>query len=100
MTSSRGYRHPKPHVGCHCIHPERHQLEVASLGLKPAGPTYEEYGVKPKVENQMVVDLGASDLALYAFSSGTSPDLRVCEKYWSAQDSAWQKHWGLHHGLM
>ena len=48
----------------------------------------------------MVADLGASDLALDAFSSGTSAHLRVCEKYWSAQDSAWKKHWGPHQGLM
>ena len=25
---------------------------------------------------------------------------RVCQKYCSAQDSAWKKHWGLHQGLM
>ena len=37
--------------------------------------------------NRVVADLGASDLALDAFSSGTSAHLRVCEKYWSAQDS-------------
>ena len=24
----------------------------------------------------------------------------MCEKYWSAQDSAWKKHWGPHQGLM
>ena len=48
----------------------------------------------------MVADLGASDLTLDAFSSGTSAHLRVCEKYWSAQDSAWKKHWGPHQGLM
>ena len=33
-------------------------------------------------------------------SLGTSAHLRVCEKYWSAQDSAWKKHWGPHQGLM
>ena len=48
----------------------------------------------------MVADLGALDLALDAFSSGTSAHLRVCEKYWSAQDSAWKKHWGPHQNLM
>ena len=48
----------------------------------------------------MVADLGASDLALDVFSSGTTAHLWVCEKYWSAQDSAWKKHWGLHQGLM
>ena len=37
---------------------------------------------------------------LDAFSSGTSAHLQVCEKYWSAQDSAWKKHWGPHQGLM
>ena len=29
-----------------------------------------------------------------------SAHLRVCEKYWSARDSAWKKHWGLHQGLI
>ena len=48
----------------------------------------------------MVADLRASDLTLDAFSSGTSAHLWVCEKYWSAQDSAWKRHWGLHQGLM
>ena len=48
----------------------------------------------------MVADLGASDLALDVFFSGTSAHLRVGEKYWSAQDSAWKKHWGPHQGLM
>ena len=54
----------------------------------------------PEVASRVVADLGASDLALDAFSSGTSAHLRVCEKYWSAQDSAWRKHWGPHQGLM
>ena len=43
----------------------------------------------PEVASRVVADLGASDLTLDAFSSGTSADLRVCEKYWSAKDSAW-----------
>ena len=54
----------------------------------------------PEVASRVVADLGASDLALDAVSSGTSAHLRVCEKYWSAQDSAWKKHWGPHQGLM
>ena len=54
----------------------------------------------PEVASRVVADLGASDPALDAFSTGTSAHLRVCEKYWSAQDSAWKKHWGLHHGVM
>ena len=54
----------------------------------------------PQVASRVVGDLGASDLALDAFSSGTSAHLRVCEKYWSAEDSAWKKHWGPHQGLM
>ena len=57
-------------------------------------------GVLPEVASRVVADLGASDLALDAFSSGTSAHLRVREKYWSAQDSAWKKHWGPHQGLM
>ena len=48
----------------------------------------------------MAAVLGASDQALDAFSSGTSAHLRVCEKYWSVQDSAWKKHWGPNQGLM
>ena len=48
----------------------------------------------------MAAHLGAPDLALDAFSSGTSADLRVCGKCWSAQDSAWKKYWGPHQRLM
>ena len=51
-------------------------------------------------EGRVVADLGVSALALDALSSGTSAHLRVWEKYWSAQDSAWKKHWGPHQGLM
>ena len=91
---------PEHHVECQWIHPEPNQLEVATLGTEPAGPGFEEYGVKPELADRVVTDLGASDLALDAFSSGTSAHLRVCEKYWSAQDSAWKKHWGPHQGLM
>ena len=32
----------------------------------------------PEVASRVVADLGASDLALDAFSSGTSAHLRVC----------------------
>ena len=76
------------HVECQWNHPERHQLKVAALGLEPVGPMYQEYGVKPEVAKRVAADLGASDLALDAFSSEHSAHLRVCEKYWSAQDSA------------
>ena len=48
----------------------------------------------------MVADLGASDLALDGFFSGTCAHLRVSEKYSSARDSAWKKHLGPHQGLM
>ena len=48
----------------------------------------------------MAADIGVSDPALDAFSSGTSAHLRVCEKYWSAQQSAWKKHWVPHQGLI
>ena len=91
---------PAHHVECHWIHPERHQLKVAALGIEPAGPTYQEYGVKPEVANGVAADLGASDLVLDAFFSGTSAHLRLCEKYWSAQDSAWRIHGGPHQGVM
>ena len=91
---------PEHHVECQWIHPERDQLEVAALGTEPTGPANQEYGVRPEVASRVVADLGASDLALDAFSSGTSAHLWVCEKYWSAQDSAWKKHWGPHQGLM
>ena len=91
---------PEHHVECQWIHPERNQLEVAVLGTNPAEPANQEYGVMPEVAKRVVADLGASDLALDAFSSGTSAHLRVCEKYWSAQDSPWKKHWGPHQGMM
>ena len=91
---------PEHHVECQWIRPERNQLEVAALDTEPTGPANQEYGVRPEVANRVVADLGAWDLALDAFSSGTSAHLRVCEKYWSAQDSAWKKHWGPHQGLM
>ena len=91
---------PEHHVECQWIHPERNQLEVAALDTEPTGPANQEYGVMPEVANRVVADLGASDLALDAFSSGTSAHLLVCEKYWSAQDSAWKKHWGPHQGLL
>ena len=91
---------PEHHVECRWIHPEIDQLEVPFLGIEPARPTYQEYGVKPEVANRVAADLGASDWALDAFSSGAFAHLRVCEKYWSAQDSAWKKHWGPHQGLM
>ena len=91
---------PEHHVECQWIHPERNQLEVAALDTEPTGPANQEYGVMPEVANRVVADLGASDLALDVFSSGTSAHLRVCEKYWGTQDSAWKKHWGPHQGLM
>ena len=91
---------PEHHVECQWIHPECNQLEVAALGTESVGPANQEYGVRPEVASRVVADLGASDLALDAFSSGTSAHLRVCEMYWSAQDSAWRKHWGPHQGLM
>ena len=50
--------------------------------------------------NRVAPDLRSSDLALDAFSSGTSTHLRVCDKCWSAKDSAWRKHWGPHQALM
>ena len=86
---------PEHHVECQWIHPERNQLDVAPLGTEPTGPATQEYGIMPEVASRV-----AADLALDAFSSGTSAHLRVCEKYWSAQDSAWKKHWGPHQGLM
>ena len=86
---------PEHHVEYEWIHPERNQLEVAALGTEPTGPANQEYGVMPEVGSRVVADLGASNLALDVFSSGTSAHLRVCEKYWSAQDSAWKKHWDV-----
>ena len=69
---------PEHHVECQWIHPERNQLEVAALDTEPTGPANQEYGVRPEVASRVVADLGASDLALDAFSSGTSALLRVC----------------------
>ena len=59
---------PEHHVECQWIHPERNQLEVAALDTEPTGPANQEYGVMPEVANRLVADLGASDLALDAFS--------------------------------
>ena len=64
---------PEHHAECHWIHPELHQLEVTFLGIEPARPTYQEYGVKREVANRVAADLGALDLALDAFSSGPPP---------------------------
>ena len=105
MTLYRDNQHlwlssPEHHMPCQWIHPERHRLEVAALKTKPAGPTYQEYGVKREVANRVAADLGASDLALDVFSSETSAHLQVCKNYWSSQDSAWKKHWCPHHGLI
>ena len=91
---------PEHHLECQWIHPERHQLQVAAPGTEPVGPTYQEYGVKLEVANRLAADLGASDRALDALSSETSAHSRVGKKYWSAQDSAWTKHCGLHQGPM
>ena len=71
---------PEHHLECQWIHSERNQLEEAALGTEPAGPANQEYGVMPEVASRVVADLGASDLALDAFSSGTSAHLWVCEK--------------------
>ena len=48
----------------------------------------------------MAAELGASDLALDAFSSGTSATLQVCGKYLSARSSAWKRQSGAQQGLM
>ena len=68
---------PEHHVECQWIDSERNQLEVAALGTEPAGPMTQEYGEMSEVASRVVVDLGASDLALDAFSSGTSAHFRV-----------------------
>ena len=80
-------------VECKWIHPERHRLQIASLGVGPAGPTYPAYGVKPEVGYGVAADLGTPAPARDTFSLGISAHLRVCEKYWSAQDSAPKKQW-------
>ena len=54
----------------------------------------------PDMASRVVADLGASNLTLDAFSSGTSAHLWVCEKYWSTQDPVWKKHWGPHQGWL
>ena len=91
---------PEPHMECQPIHPEHHKLEVASLGIEPVGPTNQEYCVKPDLAYRVVADMGASDLATDACSSATSVHLRVCDNYWSAQESASKQHWGPYQGLM
>ena len=90
-----------PSKGARCRYPQGESwLEVAALGTELVAPTYQEYGVKPEVADQESGQLGASNLALDAFSSGTCAHLRVCEEYWSTQDTAWKKYWGPHQGLM
>ena len=92
---------PEHHVQCQWIHAERHKLKVGAFRTEPVGLTYQEKGVKPEVANRVAADLGASDLALDAFTSGTSAHLRICEKYWGTQDSnVERKHWGPHQGMM
>ena len=51
---------PELRVECQWIHPECHQLEVAALGTEPVGLTYQEYGVKPEVANQVAAELAPS----------------------------------------
>ena len=65
------------------IQPELQEVEVASLGIEPAGSTKQEYGFKPELAYQVVADLQASDVAPDALSAGASAHLQVCEKYWS-----------------
>ena len=65
-----------------------------------SSPKHHVECIKSEVAKPMAADLGASNLAPDAFSSGISAHLRVCEKYWSAQDSAWNEDWGPHQGLM
>ena len=55
-------------------------------------PANQECGVKPELAYRVVADLRPSDLPLDGFCSETSAHLWLCEKYWSAQDSAWKKH--------
>ena len=50
---------PEHHVECQWFHPEGHQLEVAELATKPAGPTYQEYGVNQDLANGVAADLRA-----------------------------------------
>ena len=88
------------HVECQSIYSGRQQLKVAPLGFEPAWPMYLEYGFQPEVAIPVAADPRASDLALDAFSSGNSAHLRLCENYWSAQDSVWKKHSCPHEGLM
>ena len=45
---------PEHHVECQWNHPERHQLEVASLGVEPVGPTNQEYGVRRIREHRII----------------------------------------------
>ena len=75
---------------CHKIQALRARLE------QKYGDTF----FKPEEANRVAADLRAPDLALDAFSSGTSAHLRVYEKYWSAHDTEWKEHSGLHQGLM
>ena len=46
---------PEHHTDSQWLQPERHQLKVGALGTEPVGPTYKEYGVKPKVANRVAL---------------------------------------------
>ena len=83
---------PENHVECYRIHPERHQLKVASLQIVLVGPKSQDYGVKPELAHRIAAELGAPDLAWDVFSLRTSANLRVCETYWSPKASTWNKH--------
>ena len=61
---------PEHHVECQWIHPERNQLEVAALDTEPTGPANQEVRRKAGSGKPSCRGLGASDLALDAFSSG------------------------------
>ena len=77
---------PEHHVECQWIHPERNQLEVAALDTEPTGPS--KPGVRRKAGSGEPSCRGLGSFGSGCVSSGTSAHLRVCEKYWSAQDSA------------
>ena len=46
---------PEDFAECQWIHPEGHQLKVASLGTASARPTYQEYSVKPEVRTECLL---------------------------------------------
>ena len=88
------------HVECAWIRSERDQIERAVRTVKPTDRPLDEYGFRLEMVQRAVDELGAPQPTVDVFASGHSSHLRVCEKWWTAQDSAWKRHWSPHQGIL